>query len=128
VQHDCRLQQLQHRKDTGLVKWPGIIKHSGDAELTCIIDQSEWDKDAGLHESSYDDSDYLVDSSGNIFKLATGIDGCVKLESTGEIRTLSEVLVLIKAHASQSGSCCVSRLYAPSIHAAIKIVRSINEL
>ena len=37
---------------------------------------------------------------------------------------LEEILGLVKAHAAQAGSCCVAKLYAPSIDEAFKIAKS----
>jgi hypothetical protein len=40
---------------------------------------------------------------------------------------LQEILGLIKAHAAQKGSCCVAKLYAPTIVDAFKMVESLDE-
>jgi len=109
------------------VNWPGIIKHLNDAELTYVSDQNEWDNDEDLHCFEYDESDYLVDSSGKIFSLTTRLDKYVKPEPRGESMTLHDILSLVKVHAAQSGSCCVAKLYAPTINEAFKIVESLNE-
>jgi len=108
------------------VNWPGIIKHAGDSELSYVNEQSEWDNDADLHLPEYAAADYLVDSSGAIFGLTKRSNHQVKPEPTGETSTLAEILGLVKAHASLSGYCCSSGLYAPSVHAAIDIVKSMN--
>lgn len=109
------------------MNWPAIIKHSDDAELIYVSGQSEWAADAELHDFEYDESDYLLDSSGNIFSLTTRDHHYVKPEPRGESMELHEILGLIKAHAAQQGSCCVSKLYAPTIVEALEIVRSLNE-
>ena len=44
---------------------------------------------------------------------------------TGDIKSLEEILGLVKAHAAQAGSCCVAKLYAPTIPDAYKIVQSL---
>jgi hypothetical protein len=41
---------------------------------------------------------------------------------------LTELLGMVKAHAAQSGSCCVAKLYAPTITEAFKIVKDTSEL
>lgn len=107
--------------------WPGIIKHSGDAELTYVNSQAEWDNDADLHSFEYEESDCLIDSSGNIFNLAKPETDSVKLRPSGKSMMLDEILGLIKAHAAQKGSCCVAKLYAPTIDEAFKIVASLDE-
>lgn len=109
------------------MNWPGIIKHSGDAELIYVGDQTEWDNDAYLHYTSYDESDYLVDSSGNIFTLTKIESNHVNPKPDGRSMKLHEILDLVKAHAAQKGSCCVAKLYAPTIIEAIKLVESLDE-
>ena len=107
--------------------WPCIIKHSDDAELVYIHDQAEWNNDADLHYFEYDESDYLVDSLGKIYKLTTRVNKYVIPQHCGASMTLQEILGLIKAHAAVKGSCCVAKLYAPTIIEALKIVASLNE-
>ena len=109
------------------MNWPGIIKHSDDAELVYVRDQPGWDSDADLHYFVYDESDYLIDSSGNIYTLTKRSNKCVKPEANGDSISLNEVLGLVKAHAAQKGSCCASKLYAPTISDAFKIVESLNK-
>jgi len=114
-------------RGTKLVNWPGIIKLSGDAELIYVSNKAEWDKDADLHYFKYNESDYLIDSSGDVFTLTTRENEYVNLEVNGNSMTLHEILGLIKAHAAQKGSCCVAKLYAPTIIEAFKIVESLDE-
>lgn len=111
---------------TILVNWPGIVKHEGDAELVYVLDQSEWDHSTDLHTFEYEEADHLVDSSGNIFSLTHRIDNHVIPEATGKNMPVNEVLGLVKAHASQAGSCCVAKLYTPSVSDALEIVRSLK--
>lgn len=110
-----------------LMSWPGIIKHSGDAELIFISDQAEWDSDASLHNGLYDEADYLVDSFGQIFRLTNKLDNYIKPELHGDSMSLQGVLGLVKAHVAQSGSCCVAKLYAASIKDAFMIIPSLEE-
>ena len=113
--------------DNKLLNWPGIIKHSGDAELTYVSGQTEWDNDSDLHHFEFDESDYLIDSTGKLFNLSKREDEYVKPESSGRSMALDEILGLIKAHAAQKGSCCVAKIYAPTIDEAFKIVASLEE-
>lgn len=113
--------------DNQLLNWPGIIKHSGDAELTYVSDQAEWDSDADLHDFEFDEADCLIDSNGKLFNLTKREDHYVKPEASGNSMTLDEILALVKAHAAQKGSCCVAKLYAPTIDEAFKIVASLEE-
>ena len=110
-----------------LDNWPCIIKHSDDAELVYVSNQAVWDNDIDLHDFEYDESDYLIDSSGRLFSLTARENGCVKPEPCGDAMALQDILGLIKAHAAQKGSCCVAKLYAPTIEEAFKIVASMNE-
>ena len=110
-----------------MVNWPGIIKHLGDAELVYISNQAEWDNDKDLHCFEYDETDILIDSSGNTFTLNVLRNKRVIPEHLGDVMKLKDILGLIKAHAAQKGSCCVAKLYAPSIVEAFKIVESLNE-
>lgn len=107
--------------------WPAIIKHSDDAELIYVTDQSEWDQDDDLHHFEYHESDYLVDSAGKIFSLTMRENERVRPQPRGKSMPLAEILGLIKAHAAQKGSCCVAKLYAPTIGEAFRIVESLND-
>lgn len=113
--------------DNQLLNWPGIIKHSGDAELTYVSGQTEWDNDADLHYFEFDESDCLIDSTGNLFNLTKREDKYVTPEPSGRSMPLDEILALIKAHAAQKGSCCVAKIYAPTIDEAFRIVESLEE-
>lgn len=110
-----------------MVNWPGIIKHSDDAELIFVSDQSGWDNDADIHHFEYDESDYLIDSSGNIYILTKRSNKHVKPEASGDSMSLNDILGLVKAHAAQQDACCVAKLYAPTISDAFRIIESLNE-
>ena len=108
-----------------MIIWPAVIKHSDDAELIYISDQAQWDDDADLHSFEYDETDNLIDSSGSVFDITNREDGVVKAKANGDVVELKVILGLVKAHAAQSGSCCVAKLYAPTIREAYKIVESL---
>ena len=110
-----------------LLIWPAIIKYPDDAELLYINSQAQWNNDIGLHTFNYDDNDCLIDSNGNVFTLTHRINNIVLPTLNGDIKSLNDVLGLVKGHASQAGSCCVSKLYAPSILEAFKIVNSLSD-
>jgi hypothetical protein len=114
-------------KGEELVDWPGIIKHSDDAELVYVCDQAEWDNDADLHHSEYDESDVLIDSAGQVFGLRRRENGVVEPEPREGSMSLPQILGLIKAHAACRGSCCVAKIYAPSIADAFRIVASLRD-
>jgi hypothetical protein len=110
-----------------MVNWPCIIKYSDDAELVYVDDQSEWDNNSDLHLFEFDESDRLIDSSGDIYIFNKVFNQYVNLEASGDSMSLVEILGLVKAHAAQKGSCCVAKLYAPTISDAFRIVASLNE-
>ena len=110
-----------------LLLWPSIVKHSTDAELTYIRDQTTWDNDADLHHFDFDVSDYLIDSTGNLFSLTRREGKLVKPEPSGRSMTLDDILDIVRAHAAQKGSCCIAKIYAPTIEEAFKIVASLEE-
>ena len=108
-----------------LINWPAIIKHAGDDELIYIADQGQWDAETELHGFEYIVTDCLIDSSGHVFDLTNKENGFVKPQANEDVLELKLVLGLVKAHAAQSGSCCVAKLYAPTIRDAYRIVESL---
>jgi predicted acylesterase/phospholipase RssA len=58
----------------------------------------------------------------------TAVAADIKVEPrpSGESIALQVILGLIKAHAAQKGSCCVAKLYAPTIADAFKIIESLD--
>ena len=114
-------------KSRQIINWPAIIKLSDEAELLYVSSQAEWGSDAGLHSFNYDESDSLIDTTGQTFTLTKRLNNIVQPELTMDTKQLKEILGLVKGHASQMGSCCVSKLYAPSISEAFKIVKSLSD-
>jgi len=110
-----------------MISWPGVVSMAGDAELIYVADQRDWDEDDGPCHSVYAEDDYLLDASGQVYRLVKTVAGRTIPEATTATRTLIEVLGLVKAHAAQSGSCCVAKLYAASIRQAIELVKSVDE-
>lgn len=102
--------------------WPAIIKHHDDTELTYIHNLAEWEMISQSGETDFDETDLLIDSSGNTFSVS-GTD----LFDNNETQGLENILGLVKAHAAQAGSCCVAKLYAPSIKDAFSIVKSMSD-
>lgn len=109
------------------IAWPGIIKYSGDAELVYVASRARWESDATLRYDRYHRDDRLIDTTGACFRLAALRDGCVMPEFTGEILSLEEVVVLLKEHAAQSGTCCVAKLGASSVAEAIRTAGTIGD-
>lgn len=109
-----------------MINWPAIIKFSNDAELVYITNQSCWDNDAELQLTQFDESDCLIDSSGAVFNLTNIPNTHIQIIPTGESKTLTEILGLVKEHSALSGSCCIAKLYAPTILDAYKMVEATN--
>lgn len=110
-----------------MINWPAIIKFSDDPELSYVSNQAQWESDADLHAARYDESDCLIDANGNVYSLTTATNGCVKPQPDGVGMSLEDILGLIKAHAAQNGSCCVAKLYAPTINDAFRMLAAIDE-
>jgi hypothetical protein len=109
-----------------LITWPAIIKYSGDAELAYIGTQAEWDADAHLHGFRVEQTDVLIDSNGEIYALSTVVNGTVLPEPTGKLASLEQVVELVRAHASQLGSCCVAKFSASSVREALRSVSALD--
>jgi hypothetical protein len=103
--------------------WPAVIRHGEDPELSFIADQSAWLEYTSHEDPGTDDS--VIDSSGHRYEIIRN-GGEFRLQADGSV-TLTELLGLVKAHAAASGSCCVAKLYAPTIEEALKIVASLQD-
>ena len=101
--------------------WPAIVLHDDDPELTYIPDAAALAAQAARCEAD----DRLIDSEGRMFSLSCTKDALRPIP-TGEVMGLEDFLGLVKAHAAQTGSCCVAKLYAPSIADAMAIVASLD--
>lgn len=109
--------------DDDKINWPVIIRHGEDPELTFIPDQAAW-----LEFNSYDNAgedDTVIDSTGHQYSIMSA-GGNLRLQVPAAI-TLGELLGLVKGHAAARGSCCVAKLYAPTIDEAMKIVASLED-
>ena len=113
-------------KDNSII-WPAVLKCSGDDELIYIASEEKWHKEEELHLASYNETDVLIDSSGAVFSLLSKQGKHIKPEFRDERMSLEDVLELVKAHAAQQASCCVAKLFAPTIHEAFTIVELFGE-
>ena len=109
-----------------IIRWPAVIKYTNDAELLFINSQDEWANDIAQPTTAFEPSDYLLDSTGNVFSLTIGLNHTVLTRFSNKTMSLDEVLGIVKAHAAQAGSCCVAKLYAPSIEEAFKMVKALS--
>jgi len=110
-----------------LINWPCILKLNNDPELLFIDNQAQWDTDADFHQGKFDELDFLIDASGCVYSLINTSHDIVFPKLTGNTKTRNEILGLVKNHAAHLDSCCVSKLYAPSIEEAYYLVKSLNE-
>ncbi len=110
------------------VVWPAIIVSEGVDELQFIESGENWR--SGLSGTSCVSGDLLVDSCGETYQLQ--IDGLVHSKAAPTLilhRSLEphEVLELVKKHYAVCGQCCVSKMGAPSVAAAIQLVGALDE-
>lgn len=101
------------------IAWPAIVKYAGQAELAYVNDQTEWDADVHRHGLRYEKDDMFIDSKGEIYTLSNALNGSVRPTPTGKHALLAEVIEMVRAHAAQMGTCCVSKFYASSIYEAV---------
>jgi hypothetical protein len=106
------------------IRWPAVLQQAGDPELLWLPDAAAWSRHAVQLATHPDDC--LVDSAGLVFHVLRTADGTADLQATPGKLSLLEVLGLVKAHAAQAGSCCVAKLYAPDIAAAIRMVAELD--
>jgi hypothetical protein len=107
-----------------LIIWPAIIKYTGVDELVYVENLSTWDADKHLSSFRYEATDKLIDSSGRVYALQNTVNGAVMPEPTGNSASLDEVIGMVRAHASQMGTCCTAKFFAASIQEAVDAVRS----
>lgn len=107
--------------------WPALIRIEGDPELVFVRDRSAWLGESGPLAASLGDNDRLIDSNGQLFRPEPGTGGEIGLQPLGQAMSLPEILGLVKAHAAMAGSCCVAKLWAPTIRDAFQIVESFDD-
>ena len=110
-----------------IVKWPAIVQHADDAELYYLCDAHAWNDYAHTYGNDVEEDDRLIDVTGAVFSLQQSEEGGLSLTATETNYDLNAILGLVKAHAAQAGSCCVAKLYAPSIAEAFQIVKATGE-
>ena len=110
------------------VVWPAFIKFSGDDELVYVADHSEWLTDADLSYGTYESSDRLIDSDGQVFSLSDS-DGKGKIEPVliDEGITSVQFVELIQKHFAVSGACCVSKIKLESLSDCMSMLQHDRE-
>ncbi len=51
------------------LEWPMLLQCAGEAELSVVRDQDEWDLDPAHHARAYSPEDRLIDSAGVEYRL-----------------------------------------------------------
>ena len=110
-----------------MIIWPVLVKYEGDSELTFVASESQWHSDADLSLYSYEAQDMLIDAKGVIHRLNQQINNCVSPIATNRSLSLAAVIELVKAHMSQLGFCCVSKLSAATIEQVINMVGEVDD-
>lgn len=113
-------------KATPTIAWPAIIQYTVQAELVYIRNQAEWDADRHLHGFRHGKADILIDSDGAVYRLTDARNGSTMPESTGKTASLQQIIEMVRAHASQTGSCCVAKFSVASIREAIAAVNALG--
>ena len=109
------------------IDWPAIIHYDNDAELDYVENASHWKQKPEWYQGNFEETDFLIDSHGRVFTLQADSTQHVVPLFSGNSLSLTDILGLAKAHLSELGSCCVAKLYAPSIEEAFKMIKSGNE-
>ena len=95
------------------MQWPAIIKLHGEDELIFIAGMASFASDTQLQTMHFQPHDLLIDSAGNTYKPVQSHP--VTLARSENVLSLDDVLVLLRAHLANDGSCCVSKFYAHTI-------------
>ena len=106
------------------IAWPSVIKYKDTEELLFISSQQDWLTNPEIGNVRFQAGDSLIDSAGLLYPLAGSRDSA--LQGGSQQLLLEEVLDLVREHASVCGHCCVSKMGAPSIAAALQLVEVIE--
>jgi len=102
------------------ILWPAIVSLKDIDELLFVGSQQQWESEADFKPVRFQPGDQLIDAAGSVFSL--GENELVESDAV----TLDQVLDLVRQHASVCGQCCVSKMGAPSITDAIRMVEHIE--
>lgn len=106
------------------VTWPSVVKYENTDELLFIGSLKDWLANPEIGNVRFQAGDTLIDSTGQAYPLL-GI-GSAAVQGASKQFSLQEVLELVRQHASVCGHCCVSKMGAPSIAAALQLVEVIE--
>jgi len=105
-----------------VIQWPAAIHYDNDAEMQLVENVARWQQISNSRQDTFEVEDYLVDSHGQVFFFSLDSAGNTLLNCTDKKLSLEKVLGLVKAHLADQGSCCVAKLYAPSIRDALQML------
>lgn len=106
-----------------MINWPALLHCHQDTELRYVADFQAFE--LVRTDGEINTFDQLIDSNGQVFN-PCNVHQAGNAPTSLNSLTLEETLGLVKAHAAQAGSCCVAKLYAPTIAAAVVMVHDID--
>lgn len=107
------------------IHWPAAIHYDNDNEMQLVENSVRWQQISDSSQDTFEPEDYLFDSHGQVFFFTPNTSvGNTLLTATGNKLSLETVLGLVKAHLAEQGSCCVAKLYAPTILDALQMLDS----
>ena len=110
-----------------MLNWPAIVHFADDAELLFIKDQASWQRETDPSAFKVNPDDRVIDVTGAVYQIQTGPDAAIQLQREQQPISLIDLLGLIKAHAAEKGSCCVAKLYAPSLVDAFNMLEAMRD-
>ncbi len=107
-----------------MIVWPAIVKYAGSDELAYVASEQDWTGDPHLSRYRYETGDKLIDSGGRVYRLPYR-GGRTIAKPAGEVTT-EAVVDLVRAHAAQTGSCCIAKFGAVTVAEAIAIAGALQ--
>jgi len=105
------------------VQWPAILIQEEQAELVYLTSEQEWQLEQQNH---LEESSRLLDAVGVTYILSPAYTGLSWLVSNKPL-CLSEILDLVREHASILGHCCTAKMGAESIEQIFEIMKFLEE-
>lgn len=109
----------------GLIDWPAIIHVEGDDELALVESAQDWDSHHEWSAVEYSADDFLLDSSGQVYRLDYLSNGSVQPAVVERVVPVSEFIAMVKRHAALCRACCIEKLTFSNIEEGMAIVASL---
>ena len=109
-----------------MIEWPAIIHVDGDDELALVWSAQEWGSHDEWSAVVYSADDFLLDSSGQVYRIDRLSNGVVQPAATGRTLAVSEFIALVKRHAALSSACCIEKIAFRNIEEGMAIVASLT--